>query len=353
MGRRKPATPFEQFCARLARTCLGRVRIEALNATAALVPQAWLEPVRHEDVAHARALCQEYRVALRLKGDPRPIARTQATLWVSPQTEGATFSLVDAQAGIWKADAGCTVAQLTETGVFAGMVRPPELTLAQWFAWPDTLGAPVPGAALRDEVHTLGQPLAPSGKQSTCEPGSVMLQALQRVERAEILLADGTVEILGPFGAAAQAPLRSLTVQRLVPKLFELAGSEAAQRCAQVTPWPARYRLDALMATATHEPNLGQLFFGHQGRLGWVQTLWLKRADVSLETQFRKQGREQEKEQKKASEHTFEATAVQTECARATLLQLSTHLDKELKHILDSSGLFGSVPNLKRLESIP
>ncbi len=359
MGRRTPAPPFEQFCARLARTCLGRLRTEALSATAAQAPQAWLEPVRHEDVAHARALCQEYRVALRLEGDPRPTARTQATLWVSPQTEGATFSLVDAQAGIWKVDAGCTVAQLTETGVFAGMVQPPELTLAQWFAWPDTSGALMPSAALRDEDHTLSQPLAPIGRHGTCEPRSVMLQALQRVERAEILLADGTVEILGPFGAAAQAPLRSLTVQRLVPKLFELAGSEAAQRCAPVTPWPGRYRLDALMTTATHEPNLAQLFFGHQGRLGWVQTLWLRRADTTLDTQFRDQdtGRDTERNigrdrtQGKASEHTVEETAVQTERARATLLQLSTHLDKELKHILDPLGLFGSVPHLKGLES--
>ena len=355
MGRRTPATPFEQFCARLARTCLGRIRTEALNAPAGQAPQAWLEPVRHEDVAHARALCQEYRVALRLQGDPRPTAHAQATLWVSPQTEGATFSLVDAQAGIWKADAGCTVAQLTETGVFAGMSLPPDLTLAQWFAWPETLPGMLRGAALRDEDRARGQPSASGGREGTCEPGSVMLQALRRVVRAEVLLADGTVEMLGPFGATAQAPLRSLTVQRLVPKLFELAGSEAAYRCAQVTPWPARYRLDALMATAAHEPNLAQLFFGHQGRLGWVQTLWLRRADTTLDIQFRDQdtGRDtgRDREQDKVLEHTFEEAAVQTECARATLLQLSTHLDQELKHILDPLGLFGSVPHLKGLES--
>jgi hypothetical protein len=85
-----------------------------------------------------------------------------------------------------------------------------------------------------------------------------MPEAVRIVERAEVLLADGTVEVLGPFGATAQAPLRSLTLQQLVPKLFELAGSDAAQRCAQATPWPACYRLDALIATATHEPNLAQ-----------------------------------------------------------------------------------------------
>jgi hypothetical protein len=322
------------------------VRTEPSNAAVAQAPQAWLEPVRQEDVAHARALCQEYRVALRLEGDPRPTARAQATLWVSPQTERATFSLVDAHAGIWKADAGCTLAQLTETGVFAGTVLPPGLTLAQWFAWPEILPSVLRGAALRDEDRVRGQPTASGGRDGVCEPESVMLQAFQRVERAEVLLADGTLEVLGPFGATAQAPLRSLTMQRLVPKLFELVGSEAAQHCAQVTPWPARYRLDALMTTATHEPNLAQLFFGHQGRLGWVQTLWLRYADNLGEIPCRAQGREQGKEQDNKeisdSERALKARVIaEAQRTRAKLPQLAVHLDQELKQILDPIGLFG------------
>ena len=356
MGRRTAATPFEQFCARLARTCLGRVRLEATNAPSIGAPQAWLKPVRHEDVAHARALCQEYRVSLRLEEGQRPTAHTQATLWVSPRSEGATFSLVDAQEGLWKADAGCTVSQLTETGVFAGMNLAPELTLAQWFAWPDPFGVAVPGAAPRDEDHVPGQPLTSGRREGACERGPVMLQAFRLVERAEVLLADGTVEMLGPFGASAQAPLRSPTTQRLVPKLFELAGSDAAQRCAQVTPWPARYRLDALMATAAYEPNLAQLFFGHQGRLGWLQTLWLKSVNRSVDTQpwaqDKKPDKGQNKGQSKVPEASFEAPATtQTERVRETLLQLSTHLDQELEHILDPFGVFGSNSNLKGLES--
>ena len=346
MGRRIPATPFEQFCARLARTCLGSVRTEASNAASAQAPQAWLEPVRHEDVAHARALCQEYRVALRLEGDPRPTARAQATLWVSPQTEGATFSLVDAHPGIWKADAGCTVAQLKETGVFAGLNPSPELTLAQWFAWPEILPSVSRGAALRDEDRACGQSSASGGRNGVCEPGSSMLQALRRVERVEIMLADGTLEVLGPFGASAQAPLRSLTMQRLVPKLFELAGSEAAQHCAQVTPWPARYRLDALMTTAMHEPNLAQLFFGHQGRLGWAQTLWLRYADnlgeIPCPAQGREQGKEQDNKEISDSERALKAGVIaEAQRVRATLPQLAVHLDQELKHILDPAKLFG------------
>jgi hypothetical protein len=140
----------------------------------------------------------------------------------------------------------------------------------------------------------------------------------------------------------------------LVPKLFELAGSDAAQRCVQATPWPACYRLDALIATAAHEPNLAQLLFGHQGRLGWVQALWLKRPDVVFDPQRSAQDVEQNKErgieqvrgrdpaQDQASTRQFEGGVIaQKESERAQLLQLASHLDKELKHILDPLGVFG------------
>ena len=326
MGRRTAATPFEQFCARLERTCLGSVRIAPANAHSEQAPQAWLKPVRQEDVAHARALCQEYRVALRLEGGEQPTACTQPTLWVSPQPAGATLSLVDARTGVWRADAGCTVAQLKETRIFDGMELAPELTLAQWFAWP-----------------TDGRVAA-------------SLNALGLIERAEVMLADGTVEVLGPFGAIAQAPLRSLTVQRMVPKLFELASSDSAQRCAQVVPWPTGYRLDALMATAAHEPNLAQLLFAHRGSLGWVQALWLKRpgavsdhAGLARDTE---QDSEPTVERERVSAPPFETdTCGQAGGEPATISQLASHLDQELKHILDPMGVFGSNSILKRLES--
>jgi len=354
MGRRNAPTPFEQFCARLERTCLGSVRTASSNAHSAQAPQAWLKPVRLEDIAHARALCQEYRVALTLEGGELATARTQATLWVSPQPAGATLSLVDSRTGVWRADAGCTVEQLEETGIFAGMDLPPELTLAQWFAWPETVRGKVSGAARRDETPSPGHHWEAGEREDGCALGSSMPDAVRIVERAEVLLADGTVEVLGPFGATAQAPLRSLTVQRLVPKLFELAGSDAAQRCAQATRWPGCYRLDALIATAAHEPNLAQLLFGHQGRLGWVQALWLKRPDAVFDPQSSAQDVERNQErgieqvrgrdpaQDEASTRQFEGGVIaQKEGERAQLLQLASHLDKELKHILDPLGVFG------------
>ncbi len=296
MGRRPPASPWDLFCARLVRTCSGNVRIAASSKAQAGVDQAWLEPVRHVDVAHARALCQEYGVTLALAGCARSGGSQRATLWVTPLAHGATFSPVKEQAGCWRVDAGCTIAQVQETGIFEGLVLAPELTLAQWFA-------------------------------GVCAPQQrVSLEAARIVERAEVLLADGTLEVLGPFGSNAQTPLRSLALQRLVPKLFELAGSEEAQLCAQASPWPALFRLDALFACATQEPNLAQLLFGHQGRLGWVQTLWLRRLDTPP-----------------AQGHTG--------CVLPDLQLLASQLDQELKHILDPLGVFGVDALAKGLES--
>ena len=86
------------------------------------------------------------------------------------------------------------------------------------------------------------------------------------------------------------------------------------------------YRLDALIAAKGREPNLAQLLLGHQGRLGWVQTLWLRRATQS-------------------------AVMAQCEVFLESLPELAAQLDQELKHILDPLGVFGSNSILKGLES--
>jgi len=87
-----------------------------------------------------------------------------------------------------------------------------------------------------------------------------------------------------------------------------------------------------------------------------LQTLWLKSANRSVDTQPWAQDKTpdkgQNKGQSKVPEASFEAPATtQTERVRETLLQLSTHLDQELEHILDPFGVFGSNSNLKGLES--
>jgi len=221
-----------------------------------------------------------------LVGCPCPAVAQQGVLWVAPLARDAKFDLVDAQLELWRVDAGCKLSDLQETGLFAGVGQAADTTVAQWFA--------SAGAGCRVDQATV-----------SCS-----------VERAEVMLADGTTEILGPFGSTAQSPLRSLTLQRMVPRLFELAGSELALRCAQVRPWPAVYRLDALIAAKGREPNLAQLLLGHQGRLGWVQTLWLRRATQS-------------------------AAMAQCEVFLESLPELAAQLDQELKHILDPQAVFG------------
>ena len=285
-GRRAPVAPWDQFCTRLARSCLGPVRVDRAAGGLTDRAQAWLEPMRLEDVGHARALCLEYGVSFVLDGCPGPTEARRSVLWVTPLMHGAKSDLVDAERDLWRVDAGCKLSDLQETGLFPAVGQAADTTVAQWFA--------SAGAGCRVDQAT-----------ASCS-----------VEQAEVMLADGTTEILGPFGATAQSPLRSLTLQRMVPRLFELAGSELALRCAQVRPWPAVYRLDALIAAKGREPNLAQLLLGHQGRLGWVQTLWLRRATQS-------------------------AAMAQCEVFLESLPEFAAQLDQELKYILDPRAVFG------------
>ena len=79
---------------------------------------------------------------------------------------------------------------------------------------------------------------------------------------------------LGAFGESDERPLRSATLQRLVPALFQLSTGPDAAACAVGGAWASRYRLDALRrAPAT--VNLAHLLLGHGGTLAWVQEVLL------------------------------------------------------------------------------
>ena len=64
LGRRTPPSEWGKFCARLSRTCAGRVRWEDAHGQ----QEAWLVPAREAVVLHAHALCREYRVQMALEG---------------------------------------------------------------------------------------------------------------------------------------------------------------------------------------------------------------------------------------------------------------------------------------------
>lgn len=305
-GRRTPATPWGQFCARLSRSCAGSVRWDKDSQ----VQQAWLEPDRDMDVLHAQALCREFGVGLLLwDSEARP--RTgQAVLWVDSRASWAELSLINADRQIWRVDAGVRLSTLREQGVgiFADMtdVLMSSWTLAQWFASSQT---------------------SPEAAGDLAQTGIV---------QAQLLLADGTFEQFGPFGASASAPLKSLAVQKMIPKLFELAQSDDAARCAAVGPWPLRYRLDTMMSQFGDSPNLAWLFKGHGGSLAWLQTLWLQTPVLN----------------QSGSLSSWRESGAQSTLTEE-VSQMAMRLDHTIKQTLDPTGVFGEIPVAKGLESAP
>ena len=145
----------------------------------------------------------------------------------------------------WRAQPGVPLAVLAQAGLrqFDGL--PGAMTLAEWLAAP----AAWPADAARSPVLA-----------------------------ADVVLADGVEETLGPFGESDERSLRSATLQRLVPALFQLSTGPDAAACAVGGAWAGRYRLDALRPQAPATVNLAHLLLGHGGTLAWVQEVLLTRA---------------------------------------------------------------------------
>lgn len=265
--------------------------------------QAWLKPARAVDVMHAQALCLEFGVQLILLdsdalGDPaRPI------LWVDSRAEWARLDLVDSAAGLWRADAGVTLWSLNqqEVSLFSQAFDATlaHQTLAQWFA------SPFEGSLMRTGIV-----------------------------QAEVLLADGTLEMLGPFGVSASRPLKSLSLQKKIPRLFELAQSPQAALCAQCEQWPLRYRLDGLMPQSGASFNLAWLLQGHGGSLAWLQALWFQSPVPAW-----------------VATESLQASLDQVD--PAAVRQAALELDLSIKQTLDPTGVFGKTPPAKGLESNP
>ncbi|OZI31399.1 hypothetical protein CAL29_26180 [Bordetella genomosp. 10] len=138
------------------------------------------------------------------------------------------------------------MARLVEAGLaqFAGL--PGEMTVAAWLA---------------GRRHMDGTP------GLACPPGLVSV---------DVMLADGALETLGPFGASGGLPLRSATGQALIPALYMLSGRPGAAWCRGQAAWPARYRLDALNPLPPAEANLAGLLAGHEGALAWIESVVLQ-----------------------------------------------------------------------------
>lgn len=264
-GRQRPRTSWEAFLQRLTRVVQGPVR----NVGGETANRARLLPVHREDVRQARALCAEYGIVLRLTEpvdagravDATGVRLADATALeeaIVEKQDSSTSSQSDVlevdpsrldtlthdpERGQWLAQPGCLVGELVRSGLPQFRDAPPEWTLAAWLA----------------ASHAW-----PSGAT-----------AMSGVLGVEVLLADGTTEQLGPFGAADVQPLRSATVQRLVPALFQMASSPDATVCRETRQWPCRYRLDALLPAEPAVVNLAHLLLGHGGSLAWVERVTL------------------------------------------------------------------------------
>lgn len=249
LGRRPAQTPWAAFMQRLKLLCQGPVDDQGEDAPGGA--QAILTALRDADIAHARTLCAEYRVVMVLEGATGPYApATGPRLRIDP-SRMAGLARLAGDAPRWRAQAGVPLAALTQAGLRQFDGFPGAMTLAEWLA------APAPW---------------PAGR---CAASGVLA--------VDVMLADGIEETLGPFGEADVQPLRSATVQGLVPALFQLASGGDAFATRAGSHWLGRYRLDALKPEAPDTVNLAHLLLGHGGTLAWVQSVTLTDAPAWTE----------------------------------------------------------------------
>ena len=239
MGRRPSQNPWDNFCQRIRRSVAGSFFDYGTDQG---VGSGRLVPLEASDAHHARALCAEYGVIMALGGVPQvatPLG--QPVLWVEPGYEMAGFRRLTEGGSQWFVQPGCMLGELDAAGLHQFADAPAYLTVAAWLA---------------------DRTLCDWNSGETFKSG---------LAHASVLLADGSSAKLGPFGEKNRQPLETLTLQSLVPDLFQLAGKTEAQACRRLAPWPARYRLDALLPCEGQTVNLAHLLLGHGGALGWVE----------------------------------------------------------------------------------
>ena len=256
------ATPWANFCQRLARAAQGRVDDDTPASGAP--GRARLRVARDEDVFHARALCVELGVMLVLPGADTALLPADRHWLILDVGALDTLGPVDTAQGQIDVDVGCTFGALRQALLGTGWTWPhgdDAATVASWIAAP----GPWPPGHCRD-----------SG-----------------LRWADVMLAGGEFERLGPFGVDATRPLRSAASSRLISSLFELSGSGTMQTLLAQPTWLARYRLDALTPLAeggqvdTAQPDAGQgddmlapnpahLLLGSAGTLAWTGRVQLQ-----------------------------------------------------------------------------
>jgi hypothetical protein len=244
-GQRSNVDPWLSFLSKLRGQAKGTL---TLDPQLFEVRAHWV-PTSINDIESARALCQQYGVILCLQGLEALIDPKRLTLVVEPGRAWARPIPLDLKQGLWRFEAACSMQVLQAVGIMVAQGAQPSQSLAHWFA---------------------------QGTHQNMTSGG--LSGLG-IENIEMMFADGTIEVMGAFGAQNSEPLRSMFTQRNIPQLFEVARQSSVQA---VTPtvdksryadqvWPTDcFRIDALRDHDGAEPHLGHFFVGHGGRLGWL-----------------------------------------------------------------------------------
>lgn len=232
------------FCTRLRRFAHGAW--ENLPDSDDGFPQARLQLEREHEFEHARALAEQYGIALVLDGTMRFGRLTgRPGLWLkhSPKLDEIDFFSEEA----CLAQAGVLVSTLAEQGYEQFRGIPPLLNLAQWFADP--------------QYHDV-------------RPG---LSFLSGVERIQAIFANGDKAVVGDFGVNDTTPLNSPVLHKAIPELFELLQKNTVQESLDSVSWNYAYRFDALHKKKMVEPNIARVFQGHRGSLVWVQSFVIRK----------------------------------------------------------------------------
>lgn len=236
-GKAPELSPWDQFILELQRKTQGSVRVLDSN-----LGQALCTVQQSTDMHHARQLCQTFGVKLYVGADPILLEdQTEPVLGLDVSHLNQLMP-VNEQQTQWFMQAGVTVAQLRTQGFAIPAEVPAELWVIQW----------------------LGEPQYQSYALSQLQHSGLV--------HASLLMADGSLGSLGPFGVQNSKPLNTATLRAVVPQLFQLASAPVAAALLALPDWLAQYRLD-ILSMQNPSLNLAHLLLGagqDLGLLDWV-----------------------------------------------------------------------------------
>lgn len=246
------------------------------------------------DLHHVRQLCHAFEASLYVLGLQDQIKEESRSIVWLDLTALNQLMPIDPQKNQWFIQAGVCIGQLREVGFELEPSLADELTVANWLADPQY------------HPYSLAQ-LPQSG-----------------LVHASLMTADGSVNSLGLFGEQNTKPLNTAFLRRIVPQLFQLISSDAAQTLLEQPQWLGRYRLDIFNPKNT-ELNLAYLLLGHGGDLGVLEWVVINKKELKTPVSF-------------APNYSEDS-----------MLQIAAEeLDAAIKQLFDPEGLFSFSMNYGR-----